>query len=159
MPGLGAKMRHVDLRHSIIGQKPHRLRLAQGTAQAQNRQRAAQPDGVDLGHIGQVAQPDAPVHAQLRGLSIWQGRCAITAPIAQRLLTMTPRTKALICHHLREAVARIEELDTPDDALILSAIDAQDAALVALNNGRLPAFLVRRAIAPIQRPGQGSAAV
>lgn len=72
---------------------------------------------------------------------------------------MTPRTKAVICHHLREAIARIEEFDHPNDALILSAIDAQDAALVALNRGRLPEFLVRRGMARIHRPGQSDALV
>lgn len=66
---------------------------------------------------------------------------------------MTPRTKAVICHHLREAIRQIEQMDGTDDAMILSAIDAQDAALTALNGGRLPGFLVRRALARIQRPG------
>lgn len=75
---------------------------------------------------------------------------------------VSPKMKALIVHHLQEATKRIAAMDAPDDALILSAIDAQDAALVALNGGRLPGFLVRRGLAKIQRPThafQGNGAV
>lgn len=70
---------------------------------------------------------------------------------AARATAQQLQRKQMICHHLKKAMTMIEGMENPDDSLILATLDAQDEVLELLNNGRLPGFLVRRALPRIQR--------
>lgn len=71
---------------------------------------------------------------------------------------MNALSKAIICRHLNTATDEIQAMHSPDDGVVWAVIDAQDAALTALYRGRLPGFLVRRAVPKIQRGADGQLA-